>query len=150
MKKLKSAREKKLRNPFTSMVCISICAKPIQFSSPFKKRMTRGFVRCRPYWTSKDNSRLPDMVARGTQADPRRWPRPERVFSPARATALISPTWPHSLSHYSTHLCMIDSIVTESSSSDYCRPFCNKLLKHIMCLTLLPTGRWKASSDLIN
>ena len=93
------------------------------------------------------------MVARSTQVDPRGWPQPEHVTSPAPATTVIGPTWPPTLSHYINCLCMIDSIVPQSTSitclGDYCLPFRNKVLKHIMCWILSPTGRWEASVLII-
>ena len=92
----------------------------------------------------KDDSMLPDMVARGTQVDPKRRPRPECVASLARATTGIGPMWPPTLFHYIPCLCIIDSAIPESTTitcpGDYCCPFCDKVLKYIEFWILPPTG----------
>ena len=75
------------------------------------------------------------MVARSTQVDPRGWPRPEHVSSPAPATTVIGPMRPPTMSHYIPGMCIRDFAVTESTSiicaGDFRHPFDNKVLKHI-------------------
>ena len=67
--------------------------------------LIRGFGRCRPYQTSKDNSRLSYVVACSTLFNPRGWPRPKHVTSPAWATTVNGPTRPLTLSQYNTCFC---------------------------------------------
>ena len=106
-------------------------------------QVTRGFGRRRLYRTCKDDSRLPDVVARGIRVDLRGRPQPKRVTSPARATTVIGPTWPPTSSHYIPCMLFLDFAVPESTSIiypvDYHHPFHDKVLTHIECWTSLVT-----------
>ena len=76
-----------------------------------------------------------DMLVGGTQVDPRGRPYPERGTISARATTVIGPMRPPTMSHYIPGMCIRDFAVTESTSiicaGDFRHPFDNKVLKHI-------------------
>ena len=113
---------------------------PVQQLSPMSSTRDqlmgcRGFVRCGPYWTGKDDSRLPDMVACGTRVNPRGQPQPERITSPAQTITVIGPMWRPTSSHYIPCASIKDSAVKIFTSIiSNLHYFCSKVVKYTKCL----------------
>ena len=129
--------------------------KVVYGSQDWAKYVCKGFGRPRPYWMSKANSRLPDVVGRGTQIDPRLEPRPQHVTSPALDTWAIGPTWPPAMSHYIPcvpRLCRKFNhfrIYIGSMLGWPLLSFLKKLIKHIMSLILHQLDGWESSLQMI-